>query len=130
MEQVNAMKSHHQIHNPGRNSLPCGAVVRVFTSLTDWFTVRPMRKVLLTTGFCAGMVCSLSVPAAAQSIDYNALETLFGEPVTMSATGKPQRASEVPATMEIITADDIRRSGATNIPDILRHYAGINVWQW
>jgi outer membrane receptor for ferrienterochelin and colicins len=69
-------------------------------------------------------------PASAQSIDYGALEKLFGEPVTTSATGKPQRASEVPVTMDIITADEIRRSGATSIPDILRHHAGVNVWQW
>jgi outer membrane receptor protein involved in Fe transport len=44
----------------------------------------------------------------------------IGEPVTVSATGKPQRVSEAPANMEIITADDIRRSGADNIPDILQ----------
>jgi outer membrane receptor for ferrienterochelin and colicins len=66
-------------------------------------------------------------PAPAQSIDYAGFEDLFGEPVTTSATGKPQRVSEVPANMEIITADDIRRSGADNIPDILQFVAGINV---
>ena len=44
-------------------------------------------------------------PLHAQSIDYGSLERLFGEPVTTSVTGSPQRASDVPATMEIITAD-------------------------
>ncbi|MEI6558727.1 MAG: TonB-dependent receptor [Rhodospirillaceae bacterium] len=67
--------------------------------------------------------------ATAQSIDYGALEALFGEPVTLSATGKPQRASEVPASMEIITADQIRRSAATDIPGILRRFAGIDVYR-
>ncbi len=52
--------------------------------------------------------------ARAQSLDTDGLEQLFGEPITTSATGKPQRASEVAANMEIITADDIRRSGADN----------------
>ncbi len=66
-------------------------------------------------------------PASAQSVDYSGFEQLFGEPVTTSATGKPQRISEVPANMEIITADDIRRSGADNIPDILQFVAGISV---
>ncbi|MGD0105244.1 MAG: TonB-dependent receptor [Rhodopila sp.] len=66
-------------------------------------------------------------PARAQSVDYSGFEQLFGEPVTTSATGKPQRISEVPANMEIITADDIRRSGADNIPDILQFVAGISV---
>ena len=64
----------------------------------------------------------------AQSINYGELETLFGEPVTMSATGKPERASDVPATMEIITQDQIRRSAATDIPGLLRGIAGIDVY--
>jgi outer membrane receptor for ferrienterochelin and colicins len=66
-------------------------------------------------------------PVSAQSVDYAGFEQLFGEPVTTSATGKPQRISEVPANMEIITADDIRRSGADNIPDILQFVAGVSV---
>jgi outer membrane receptor for ferrienterochelin and colicins len=66
-------------------------------------------------------------PVCGQSVDYTGFEQLFGEPVTTSATGKPQRMSEVPANMEIITADDIRRSGADNIPDILQFVAGITV---
>jgi iron complex outermembrane receptor protein len=66
-------------------------------------------------------------PSQAQSVDYTGFEQLFGEPVTTSATGKPQRISDVPANMEIITADDIRRSGADNIPDILQFVAGIDV---
>jgi outer membrane receptor for ferrienterochelin and colicins len=58
----------------------------------------------------------LSAPLTAQSVDYGALEQLFKEPVTTSVDGSPQRVSDVPATMEIITDEDIRRSGAKNIP--------------
>jgi len=65
--------------------------------------------------------------AHAQSVDYGSLEQLFGEPVTTSATGKPQRASDVPANVETITADAIRRSGADNIPDVLRFVPGLDV---
>src|SRR3984957_13782794 len=68
--------------------------------------------------------------ARGQSVDYSALELLFAEPVTTSATGSPQRASEVPADMEIITADDIRRSGARDVPGILRHIADVDMLQW
>ena len=76
----------------------------------------------------AGFILLLDgAPLYAQSVDYAGLEELFGEPVTTSATGKPQRLSEVPVNMEIITADDIRRSGADNIPDILQFVAGLNV---
>jgi outer membrane receptor for ferrienterochelin and colicins len=67
---------------------------------------------------------------SAQSIDYGASEQVFGEPITTSVTGSPQRASDVPATTEIITADEIRRSGARDIPGVLRHVAGIDVLQW
>ena len=52
---------------------------------------------------------------------------MFHEPVTTSATGKPQRASDAPANMEIITQDDIRRSGATTIPDVLQFVTGVDV---
>jgi outer membrane receptor for ferrienterochelin and colicins len=76
----------------------------------------------------AGLVCLLHVsPASAQTADYAGFEELLGEPVTTSATGKPQRVSEVPVNMDIITADDIRRSGADNIPDILQFVAGLDV---
>src|ERR1700731_3719616 len=68
--------------------------------------------------------------ALTQSMDYGALEQLFSESVTTSATGTPQRVTEVPANMEIITADEIRRSGANSIPGVLRHVAGIDVLQW
>lgn len=67
------------------------------------------------------------VSGTAQSLDYAAMEELFGEPVTSSATGTPQRATQVPADMVIITADDIRRSGARDIPGILRRVAGVDV---
>ncbi len=76
----------------------------------------------------AAVAAGLSAaPATAQTIDYGALQQLFGEPVTTSATGSPQRATDVPANMEIITADDIRLSGADNIPDILQFVAGVDV---
>jgi iron complex outermembrane receptor protein len=68
--------------------------------------------------------------AGAQSMDYGAVEQLFGEPATTSATGSPQRATEVPANMIIVTREEIARSGARDIPSILRHVAGVDVLQW
>jgi outer membrane receptor for ferrienterochelin and colicins len=72
----------------------------------------------------------LSAPLTAQSVDYGALEQLFKEPVTTSVDGSPQRVSDVPATMEIITDEDIRRSGAKNIPGVLRHVGGVDTLEW
>lgn len=68
--------------------------------------------------------------AHAQSMDYGAIAQLFGEPGTTSATGSPQRATDVPANMVIVTAEDIVRSGARDIPSILRHVEGVDVLQW
>ena len=78
---------------------------------------------------CAAILLLLAscLPAMAQNVDYDALEQMFGEPVTASATGKPQKVSDAPADMEIITADDIEHSGADNIPDVLRFVAGLDV---
>jgi iron complex outermembrane receptor protein len=69
----------------------------------------------------------MSATSSAQSLDYAALEALFGEPVTTSVTGSPQRSSDVPASMLIITADEIRRSAARDIPGVLSRLAGIDV---
>jgi outer membrane receptor for ferrienterochelin and colicins len=78
----------------------------------------------------SAMLAVISVPATAQSMDYGALEKLFNGPVTTSATGSPQRDTDVPANMTIITAEDIRRSGARDIPGVLRHVPGVDVMQW
>ena len=87
----------------------------------------PSRMALALPGLLAAIVMLGGGGAVAQSVDYGALEQLFGEPVTMSVTGKPQRAADAPANIEIITQDDIRRSGATTIPDVLRFVAGVDV---
>jgi outer membrane receptor for ferrienterochelin and colicins len=86
----------------------------------------PVLRVVLAILF--SMI--LSAPLAAQSVDYGALEQLFKEPVTTSVDGSPQRASDVPATMEIITAEDIRRSGAKDIPGVLRQVGGVDTLEW
>jgi iron complex outermembrane receptor protein len=99
------------------------------------FTLSILRKAvrsMLVLRAVLGILVSilLSAPLAAQSVDYGALEQLFNEPVTTSVDGSPQRVSDVPATMEIITAEDIRRSGAKDIPGVLRHVGGLDTLEW
>jgi iron complex outermembrane receptor protein len=72
-------------------------------------------------------LCLLAGSVRAQSVDYEASEMIFGEPVTASVTGKPQRAADAPANIEIITQDAIRRSGATSIPEVLQWVPGVDV---
>ena len=85
-----------------------------------------MKKQFLLAGAAAGLALAASA-AQAQSMDYGALQELFGEAVTTSATGSPQRAAEAPADMQIISADEIRRSGETSLPGILQRVAGVDV---
>ncbi|TWB26382.1 iron complex outermembrane receptor protein [Nitrospirillum bahiense] len=84
----------------------------------------PSRLVLTLLGV------AIASGVQAQSMNYGSLEDLFGEAVTTSATGQPQRASEAPAPMTIITAEEIAHSGARTIPDILNRVAGVDVLSW
>jgi len=54
------------------------------------------------------------------------LEELFEIEIT-SAQKTPQNLSEVPAAIFVITHDDIKRSGVTHIPDLLRMVPGMQV---
>jgi iron complex outermembrane receptor protein len=89
-----------------------------------------VRSCLLTGLVMGAAALANLTPVRAQSMDYGSLEQLFGEPVTTSATGSPQRATDVPVNMIIVTAEEIRRSGAHDIPGVLRHVAGVDVMQW
>jgi outer membrane receptor for ferrienterochelin and colicins len=65
--------------------------------------------------------------AGAEPIDRGALEALFEEPVTLSATGAPQRAADAPVNMTIITQTDIRRSGAVDLPGVLERLPQLDI---
>jgi iron complex outermembrane receptor protein len=54
------------------------------------------------------------------------LEDLMDMEVT-SVSKKEEKLSDAAAAIYVITQDEIRRSGATNIPDLLRMVPGVNV---
>jgi iron complex outermembrane recepter protein len=56
------------------------------------------------------------------------IEDLMNVDVT-SAAKKEQKLSQVSSALFVITTEDIRRSGATNIPDLLRMVPGLQVAQ-
>jgi len=47
--------------------------------------------------------------------------------VVVTATRDAREIQKVPANVTVITADDIQKSGATNVPEVLTGLAGINV---
>jgi iron complex outermembrane recepter protein len=72
-----------------------------------------------------------TLPAAKssdQSLGGLSIDDLLNVTVT-SAGQKEQKLSDVAAAMTVLNADDIRRSGATNIPDLLRYVPGVEVGQ-
>jgi outer membrane receptor for ferrienterochelin and colicins len=87
-----------------------------------------MSRALLTS--TAAMALFATSPALAQAVDYAELEAMLGEPVTTSVIGKPQRASEAPAALTIISRQQIERSPARDIPGLLKVYAGLDVNRW
>ena len=79
----------------------------------------------------AAFMLSAAVPAQAQApVDLSAatLEDLMNIEIT-SASRKEQRAEDVAAAVYVITRDDIRRSGMTSVPDLLRLVPGVQVAQ-
>ena len=75
---------------------------------------------------------ALPSPVLAQSrvpdLSQVSIEDLMNIEIT-SASRKEQRAADVAAAVFVITHDDIRRSGMTTIPDLLRLAPGVNVAQ-
>jgi len=66
---------------------------------------------------------SITPPASKsgnQDIGGLSIDELLNVTVT-SAGQKEQKLSDVAAAMTVLNSDDIRRSGATNIPDLLRY---------
>jgi iron complex outermembrane receptor protein len=79
----------------------------------------------------AAAVCTLPCAAAAQSTDELkrlTLEELLDTKIT-TVSRMPERAAELPAAVHVITQHDIRRSGATTIPEALRLVPGLHVAQ-
>ena len=68
-------------------------------------------------------------PDGPKSLLRQSLEDLMNIEVT-SAGRKPQRLSEAATAIHVISQEDIRRSGMTSIPELLRMVHGLNVAQF
>ena len=78
---------------------------------------------------CAVIGSFLSAPAIAHTandLTELSLEALMDISVT-SVSKKPQKLANAAAAAFVISQEDIRRSGATNIPDLLRMVPGVQV---
>jgi iron complex outermembrane receptor protein len=67
-------------------------------------------------------------PPMPQNLGDASLEELMNVEVT-SVSKKDEKLSQTAAAIYVITQEDIRRSGATTIPDVLRMAPGLDVAQ-
>jgi iron complex outermembrane recepter protein len=94
---------------------------------------QPKTTVMTTRHFALLLLSSLAVCAAAARADHQSmtdldLATLMNMDVTVtSAARRAQASSDAAAAVYVITREDIRRSGATSIPELLRGAPGIQV---
>ncbi len=73
------------------------------------------------------IICGLQSHAGeAKGLDELSIEELMSMEVT-SVSKKAQKLSDSPAAVFVITAEDVRRSGVTSVPEALRLAPGVNV---
>jgi iron complex outermembrane receptor protein len=96
-------------------------------------SVKPGIGKVLTRGYLSLTAAVLmTIPAWPQEVPRDlgnkSIEDLMNIEVT-SVSKKEQKLSRTAAAIFVITQEDIRRSGATNIPDLLRMVPGLDVAQ-
>lgn len=93
---------------------------------------KPLRP-LLFAALLSNPACGLFVPTGAKADENSALadyslEQLMNVSVEVSSAGrKPQRLEDTAAAIHVITRQDIRRSGMTSLPELLRMAPGMQV---
>jgi iron complex outermembrane recepter protein len=91
--------------------------------------LRVTQRVLMLAGIALMALPVLSsVAAPAQDLTQKSLEDLMSIDVT-SVSKKEQKTSQAAAAVFVISREDISRSGALNIPDLLRMVPGVDVAQ-
>jgi len=93
-------------------------------------TIKPDTSTEAAPPTSASVPTTIPPPAKSQYQDIGGLSIDDLLNVTVISAGqKEQKLSDVAAAMTVLSADDIRRSGATNIPDLLRYVPGVGVGQ-
>ena len=77
-------------------------------------------------GVCAALFGVICAPASAEDLTTLSLEELLSLEVT-SVAKRPQRAEEAASAVFVITQDDIKKTGASAIPELLRLVPGLEV---
>jgi iron complex outermembrane recepter protein len=85
---------------------------------------------LLLAALPAAARAQRCAPVDPEALKRLSLEELMNIPITVTSVSKfSEPLSTAAAAVTVITAEDIRRSGATNLPDLLRLATGLQVAQ-
>jgi outer membrane receptor protein involved in Fe transport len=127
---VNTKASHQDPRERNRAIPHCWAAPNDFVR---FIAPEPATRTILKR-FCFVLLFALSLPISAQAqnppedLSKLSVEDLMNVEVT-SVSKKEQKVSQTAAAIFVITQEDIRRSIANNIPDLLRMVPGVNVAQ-
>ena len=97
--------------------------------------LRPAGIVLCLVFCCSSGSAQVAAAAASpQSLKTLSIEELMSLEVT-SVSRRPEKISKTASAVQVITSEDIRRSGATTLPEVLRlasnlHVAQVDATQW
>src|SRR5215469_7529436 len=83
---------------------------------------------LVALAASAGALWAQAVGSPTNDLDKVSVDELFGIQVT-SVGRKAEQLSKAPAAVFVLTSEDIRRSGAASIPEVLRNVPGLTVLQ-
>ena len=92
-------------------------------------TIRRRLSALAIAG--AGLTCLCPIARSAQPLAPQQLKSLsleqLGEVEVTTVSKQPEEVWQTPAAVFVVTHDDILRSGATSIPELLRLVPGVDV---
>jgi len=101
--------------------------IAVLKKVMGWFMISGWNALLRAMVFI--IACEIvQGQASPQDLTQLKLEDLMNMEVT-SVSKKEQKISEAASAVFVITSEDIARSGANNIPDLLRMVPGVEVAQ-
>lgn len=81
----------------------------------------------MNTALRAAVAASLLLAPAARAAEPDGIDFFAEEAKVVTASRRLEKVRDAPAAVEIVTADEIRDSGAVNLWDLLRFRAGMNV---
>ena len=104
----------------------------------SWHRLAASAAVILVLAAAIAYAAEDPAPSALDTYDYvPSAENLSGSelllfqeiPEVITAAKELQPITESPSAVSVITADDIQRSGVTNLPDLLRTVPGLDVME-